>query len=197
MVIFMVINHVIQPIDVHERIMTMKKQEQGATLTESMLVLAILTIVAAFAIPNDQNYVQRAYVAEGLSLATPAKAAMSEYASMNGSLPASIGFGDSNTNFGLPSAADIQGTAVESIRIDGNLIRITYNDKVRNELANMSGQPRSSVKPELILEMAAVERTPNEYKISAGSIQWYCGYQAPTAAKFMTIPREYLPDTCR
>ena len=66
----------------------MKKVQQGFTLIELMIVVAIIGILAAVAIPAYQDYTIRAKVTEGLSLAAAGKTAVSEFYASNGRLPA-------------------------------------------------------------------------------------------------------------
>ena len=65
----------------------MKKVQQGFTLIELMIVVAIIGILAAVAIPAYQDYTIRAQVSEGLTLAGQAKSAVSEYYSEHGAWP--------------------------------------------------------------------------------------------------------------
>ena len=103
---------------------TMKKAQQGFTLIELMIVVAIIGILAAVALPAYQDYTKRGHVSEGLGLASAARAAVTEYNASEGSLPAD------NTEAGIAAETEISGNAVTSVGIAGGTITITYNDKV-------------------------------------------------------------------
>lgn len=82
----------------------MKKVQQGFTLIELMIVVAIIGILAAIAIPAYQDYTQRAQVGEAFSMVSGAKTAIAEFAQTNGSYPASADL----TTLGLNAAVDGQ-----------------------------------------------------------------------------------------
>ena len=65
----------------------MKKVQQGFTLIELMIVVAIIGILAAIAIPAYQDYTQRAQVGEAFTLISGAKTAIAEFAQTNGAYP--------------------------------------------------------------------------------------------------------------
>ncbi|MEQ1272543.1 pilin [Acinetobacter ursingii] len=98
--------------------------QKGFTLIELMIVVAIIGILAAIAIPAYQNYTKRSHVSEGLSLAGGAKAAVTEYYSSKGEWPTN------NAAAGIASASSINGNAVRSVSVNASQITITYNTKV-------------------------------------------------------------------
>jgi len=103
----------------------MQKQNQsGFTLIELMIVVAIIGILAAIALPAYQDYTKRSHVTEGMSLAAAAKTSVAEYFSSEATLPTN------NSAAGLATAADIKGNAVTSVTVSGGLISIVYNTKV-------------------------------------------------------------------
>jgi type IV pilus assembly protein PilA len=105
----------------------MKKYQSGFTLIELMIVVAIIGILAAIAIPSYMDYTKKARVTEGLNLAAAAKTGVSEYASSQGRFPSD------NASIGLPIPTLINGDSVTSVGVgDGGLITITYNDTVQN-----------------------------------------------------------------
>jgi len=99
----------------------MKSVQKGFTLIELMIVVAIIGILAAVALPAYQDYTRRARVTEGLSLASGAKTAVAEYYSSQNVWPSV------NASAGLAAAASINGAAVTSVAVADNVITITYN----------------------------------------------------------------------
>lgn len=97
----------------------MKRTQAGFTLIELMIVIAILGILAAIAIPAYQDYSVRARISEGIAAAAPAKLAVSEFHQSEGGWPGSLGgAGASNVQTAMISSLTILGNGNIYIDID-------------------------------------------------------------------------------
>ena len=93
------------------------KRQQGFTLIELMIVVAIVGILAAVAVPAYQDYTIRARVSEALNLAAAAKLAVSEYATSENALPTT----QAQTGYQSPSTTNVSSIAIAA----GGVITIT------------------------------------------------------------------------
>ena len=105
--------------------------QKGFTLIELMIVVAIIAILAAIAIPAYQDYVIRSQVTEGMSLADGSKTAMAEFYSNTGHFP------KANVSAGLASAGSITGNYVTGVDLGTTQgqITVTYGNKANSAIA--------------------------------------------------------------
>ena len=148
----------------------MNKIQKGFTLIELMIVVAIIAILAAIAIPAYQDYVIRSQVSEGSSLAEGSKTAVAEFYSNLGRFP------PGNVSAGVASSNSINGSYVKSVNIAAGKIVVTYS----------SAAPQKS---NVAINNSTLVFSPFT---AAGATKWNC-----TTAAGSTVNVKYRASLCR
>ncbi|HGG8251846.1 TPA: pilin [Neisseria meningitidis] len=159
----------------------MNTLQKGFTLIELMIVIAIVGILAAVALPAYQDYTARAQVSEAILLAEGQKSAVTEYYLNHGEWPAN------NSSAGVASASDIKGKYVQSVEVAKGVITATMlSSGVNKEIQGKK------------LSLWA--------KRQDGSVKWFCGQPVKrnnakaddvTADSDKQIDTKHLPSNCR
>jgi len=154
---------------------------KGFTLVELMLVVAIIGILAAVAIPAYTDYLHRAKVAEALQLVRGLQKNIADYYAWHGVMPRN------NAELSLPSPTSLHGNYTRSIKVENGALHIELFDR---EYSSLNGS--LSLRPSLF------ETNP-----AAASIVWVCGY-ANALPNFevlgenrTNVSANYLPDSCQ
>ncbi|ENX9045366.1 pilin [Neisseria gonorrhoeae] len=151
----------------------MNTLQKGFTLIELMIVIAIVGILAAVALPAYQDYTARAQVSEAILLAEGQKSAVTEYYLNNGKWPADNGAA------GVASSSSIKGKYVKQVEVK--------NGVVTAEMA--SSNVNKEIKDKRLSLWAKREN---------GSVKWFCGQPVTrNDAAGNAIETKHLPSTCR
>ena len=150
--------------------------QSGFTLIELMIVVAIIGILAAVAIPSYQDYTARAQVAEGVSLTSQYKTSVAEYYASRGSL-ADVA-ADLSTFGGTTFGKYVGAVAATNIGTDEIQIEATFENDAQQTAAAV-----------LVGSTFAISTT-------TGGNQWECGANV-IAAPAAAIQSKYMPANCR
>ena len=160
-----------------------KKAQQGFTLIELMIVIAIVGILAAIALPAYQDYIVRSKMTEPLAALAEAKTTIAEYVAANGGYPPATSGAE---GFGI-NTSDRDSDILKALSIEdvanGEVVRIVAN--VRDNVWN--GGPRSETT--LAFQLSGSRNAD-------GTMSWEC-VPGADSARATPILTKYLPANCR
>ena len=157
-----------------------KKAQKGFTLIELMIVIAIVGILAAIALPAYQDYIVRSKMSEAVAALAEAKTTVTEYVASNGGLPAA----GAGTEFGINTAKRPTSDILDDLSIlvlppGVSLTANVYQSLYDNSLTSVASF------------------SLNGTVASDSTIHWQCnvGVDSDTDAAF--VAAKYLPANCR
>lgn len=169
---------------------TLKRAQQGFTLIELMIVVAIIGILAAIALPAYSDYTVRSRVTEGLNLAAAARAAVSESFQASGAVPG---------NNAAAGWAGATSKYVTSVNVGaGGVITVTYNTAAGG-IPELGAQNTIELHPWVAgAAMAAGAQGPVDWAcVSAGNTTALANGFAGQAVAATGIDVRYSPNQCR
>ena len=168
----------------------MKKIQKGFTLIELMIVIAIIGILAAIAIPAYQDYTIRSQVTEGLNLAGDLKAAIAEVYAQTGDF---VGIDDASLGV---TAGSKTGKYVSNVSVADGVITVTYSSadgyQANSNLDTLvlTLTPGVSDNADVVWVCGNATAPPNTYSDEPGGT-------AMTDPTGTTVDDKYLPASCR
>jgi type IV pilus assembly protein PilA len=165
----------------------MKAVQKGFTLIELMIVIAIIGILAAIAIPAYQNYTIRSQVTEGLSLADGWKTSISEFYAQHGSMPGASDATGSATSIAVQGLTQGKYVGNVSVVANGEIV-ITYTGSQANSKLSTAGANVLGLNP-------GVDGN-NDVIWVCGTNTAPAGVTTTAAASATTVPAAYLPSSC-
>jgi type IV pilus assembly protein PilA len=167
----------------------MNKLQQGFTLIELMIVVAIIGILAAIAIPAYQDYTIRAQVSEGMNLAAAAKTAVAEDFLNEGVPPAN------RTDAGMTATAtDTVGKYVTGVGVANGVITVTYGNEANAQINNQT----LTLTPYESIDLSVVWRCGNAPVPGTPALSTM-GSNAGAGTTYVapSVLSQYLPSACR